>query len=115
MEQDIPVHKLEAILNYNLKEELAIEIANKTGKNLNVVRQLFKYNIMTPDQLAFLLNVTRGVINRAIFRLDNKASKFISHIKITRPFKVSDKIPGPQFVVVEYECIAYIKRHLKID
>lgn len=103
------------ILRYNINKDFALQISKTTGKELSYVEKLFEYNLLTPDQVADLLGMARSTIDRSMLNVNKRNGNSTVNYHITYPFRVSDTIPGPIFVVVDHKLFTYIKNKLNIQ
>lgn len=92
-----------------------LEISNKTGVYLNQVEYIFRHNVMSIDQMAFLLRRSRMVINYALQKkIDSKTQEEIEPLLTSvNPFKTVIN-PGQTLIVIDDKCIEFIKNKLRM-
>ena len=100
---------------HKIDEDFLLEISNKTGVYLDQVKYIFRHNVMSIDQMAFLLRRSRMVINYALQnKIDSKTNKEIEpSLTSINPFQTAIN-PGQTLIVIDDKCIEFIKHKLRM-
>lgn len=96
----------------SISSQFIKEVSDKRNLKLDDIQVMLKANVLTPMQLARIVNRDINTINNLIRvnRMDDN-----SGLTEAYPYPVSKEKLGPMFILVDNKCILYIKQCLNIE